>query len=103
KAALPGNRHMEIDLLVANTDVVGLVEVKSRLTSEDVREHLTRMAEFKEFFPIYANKRAIGAMAAIVIDKDVDRHAMNAGFFLIVQAGDSVHLANGPDFVPRVW
>ncbi|MBF0134775.1 MAG: DUF3782 domain-containing protein [Magnetococcales bacterium] len=103
KAALPGNRHMEIDLLVANTDVVALVEVKSRLTSEDVREHQTRMAEFKEFFPIYADKRAMGAMAGILIDKDVDRHVMNAGFFLIVQSGDSVQLANDMDFVPRVW
>ncbi|MBF0136875.1 MAG: DUF3782 domain-containing protein [Magnetococcus sp. DMHC-1] len=51
KAELPGNRHMEIDLLVSNTDSAALVEVKSRLTYDDVRDHLQRLAEFKEFFP----------------------------------------------------
>ncbi|MEO5351528.1 MAG: hypothetical protein H7836_18090, partial [Magnetococcus sp. YQC-3] len=36
-AKLPGGRHMEIDLFVVNTDAVVLVEVKSKLTVDDVR------------------------------------------------------------------
>ncbi|MEO5370075.1 MAG: hypothetical protein H7833_08400, partial [Magnetococcus sp. DMHC-1] len=103
KAGLPGGRNMQIDLLVTNTDTVAVIEVKSRLTNEDVRDHLTRMAEFKEFFPMYAHMRAMGAMAGIVIDQDVDRQVMNAGFYLIVQSGDTVQLANEPSFQARLW
>ncbi|MBF0153542.1 MAG: DUF3782 domain-containing protein [Magnetococcales bacterium] len=103
KAKLPGNRHMEIDLLVVNTDTVALVEVKSKLRSEDVRDHLTQLAEFKDFFPEYADRRVMGAVAGIVIEEGVDRFAMNAGLWVIVQSGDSMHLANDTAFVPRTW
>ncbi|MBF0179145.1 MAG: DUF3782 domain-containing protein [Magnetococcales bacterium] len=103
EADLPGGRHMEIDLFVVNTDATALVEVKSKLTVDDVREHLSRMAEFKEFFPEYANKVAIGAVAGMVIDEHVKRFAINQGLFVIEQAGDTLRMANEPDFAPRHW
>ncbi|HIJ83908.1 MAG TPA: hypothetical protein HPQ00_06860 [Magnetococcales bacterium] len=103
EADLPGDRHMEIDLFVVNTDAVSLVEVKSKLTIEDVREHTVRMSEFKEFFPEYADKKAIGAVAGMVVEENVIRFAIRNGLFVMVQAGDSVHLANDEAFVPRTW
>ncbi len=103
EARLPGNRHMEIDLLVVNTIAVVLVEVKSKLRGEDIKDHLARLAEFKDFFPEYADKQILGAVAGIVIEESVDRYAMNEGLFVIVQSGDGVRLANDPDFVPRTW
>ncbi len=103
KAKYPGNRHMEIDLLVVNTDGVVLVEVKSKLRVEDVREHLTRLAEFKGFFPEYADKRVMGAVAGIVVEEHVEGFAMNEGLFVIVQSGEAVKLANDKEFNPRIW
>ncbi len=103
KAKLPGGRHMEIDVFVVNTDAVVLVEVKSALTVEDVRDHLIRLAEFKDFFPEYANKRVFGAVAGIVIGEHADRFAMNKGLFVIVQSGDTVRMANEPEFQPHPW
>lgn len=103
KVKQPGGRHMEIDLLVVDTDAVVLVEVKSRLTAEKIREHIIRLAEFKEFFPEYADKRVFGAVAGIVIDENVDRFAMNEGMFVMVQSGETVQLANELDFVPREY
>jgi len=103
KAKMPGGRHMEIDVFVVNTDAVALVEVKSTLTVEDVREHLTRLAEFKDFFPEYADKRVIGAVAGIVIEENADRFAINKGLFVIEQAGNSLRMANDENFVPRTW
>ncbi|MBF0157491.1 MAG: hypothetical protein HQL57_09940 [Magnetococcales bacterium] len=94
---------MEIDLLVVNTEVVVLVEVKSRLTEDDVREHLTRLAEFKDFFREYADKRIMGAVAGIVIGESVERFAVNEGLFVMVQSGESMQFANDPEFQPRVW
>ena len=103
EADLPKGRHMEIDLFVVNTDAVVLVEVKSKLAVEDVREHVTRMTEFKEFFPEYANKRAIGAVTAMVIEENVRRFAINQGLFVIEQMGDTLRMANDEAFVPRTW
>ncbi|MBF0109474.1 MAG: DUF3782 domain-containing protein [Magnetococcales bacterium] len=101
--SLDGRQRMEIDLLVDNTDSVVLVEVKSRLTVEDVRDHLKRIREFKEFYEGEGGAQVMGAVAGILIDKDVDRFAMNEGLFVIVQSGDSVKLANKETFVPRTW
>ncbi|MBF0140134.1 MAG: DUF3782 domain-containing protein [Magnetococcales bacterium] len=103
KAKLPGNRHLEIDLLAVNGDVVIPIEVKSRLRVEDVRDFIRRLGELKEFMPRYADARVVGAVAGIVVDEGVDRHAMNEGLFVIVQSGDSVKLANDETFVPRTW
>ena len=103
EADQPGGRHMEIDLFVVNTDAVVLVEVKSKLTTDDVREHLTRMAEFKAFFPEYADKRAMGAVAAMVVEENVNRFAVKEGLFVIMQAGDTLCMANDEAFVPRTW
>ncbi len=101
--SLDNSRRMEIDLMVVNTDSVVLVEVKSRLTAEDVRDHLKRVREFKEFYEGESGAKVMGAVAGILIDNDVDRFAMNEGLFVIVQSGDSVKLANDDTFVPRIW
>ncbi|MBF0604207.1 MAG: DUF3782 domain-containing protein [Nitrospirae bacterium] len=103
KAKLPGGRQMEIDVFVVNTDAVALVEVKSTLTVESVREHLVRLAEFKEFFPVYADKRVIGAVAGIVIEENAGRFAINKGLFVIEQTGNILRMANDEAFVPRAW
>ncbi len=103
KANLPGNRHLEVDLLAVDGDVVIPIEVKSRLRGEDVRDFIQRLGELKEFMPRYADARVMGAVAGIVIDRDVDQFAMNEGLFVIVQSGDSVKLANDGKFVPRTW
>ena len=98
-----GDQHMEIDLLVANTVAAVLVEVKSNLKVEDVRNHLERLNQFKSFFPRYADCTVYGAVAGIVIDADADQFAMNKGLFVIVQSGETVKLANDEHFTPKTW
>ncbi|MBF0162274.1 MAG: DUF3782 domain-containing protein [Magnetococcales bacterium] len=102
-ADLPGGRHMEIDLMVINTDTIALVEVKSKLTVEDVREHLSRLAEFKAFFREYADKKIIGAVAAMVMEENVCRFAIHNGLFVIEQSGDTLRMANDKAFQPKSW
>ncbi|HIJ84798.1 MAG TPA: DUF3782 domain-containing protein [Magnetococcales bacterium] len=98
-----GSKHMEIDLLVANTVAAVLVEVKSNLKVEDVRNHMERLSQFKSFFPRYADCTVYGAVAGIVIDAEADQFAMNRGLFVIAQSGETVHIANDEHFVPKTW
>ncbi|MBF0127168.1 MAG: DUF3782 domain-containing protein, partial [Magnetococcales bacterium] len=42
----------------------------------------------------------MGAVAGILMDHDAESFAMEHGLFVIVQSGENVKLANGPDFVP---
>jgi Holliday junction resolvase-like predicted endonuclease len=98
-----GSRHLEIDVFAVDDDVAVVVEVKSRLTQNDVRQVLNTLTHFKAAFPHYATYQIYGAVAAIEIDKDVDTYAYNQGLFVIVQSGDSIMISNTSDFRPRIW
>ena len=95
--------RMLIDILVANNIAAVLVEVNSHLQVEDVRIYLNQLERFKALFTRYASYQIYGAVAGIVIDAEADKFAMNKGLFVIVQSGETVKLANGQEFNPRIW
>ncbi|QFY88953.1 DUF3782 domain-containing protein [Magnetovirga frankeli] len=94
---------MEVDLLVVNTDTAVVVECKSRLTYEDVDEHLARMAKFKSCFPQFSAHILFGAVAAMVLPDDVGHYARNKGLFVLAQSGDAVEIRNEDGFDPKAW
>jgi hypothetical protein len=97
------NLATEIDLLVINGDSCVLVEVKSNVSIDDVNEHIERMAKFKPLFPEYADKKAFGAMAGMVISENVAKYAYRKGFFVIAQRGDLAVILNDSKFQPAIW
>jgi hypothetical protein len=94
---------LEIDLLVVNDADAVLVEVKSKLTQADVDEHVERLGKFKRLMPRYAAVRAFGAVAAMVVPREVGRYAYRQGLFVLAQAGDSVVILNDARFRPKAW
>jgi len=97
------NLATEIDLLVINGDSCVLVEVKSNVSIDDVNDHLERMDKFKPLFPEYADKKAFGAMAGMVISDNVAKYAYRKGFFVIAQRGDLAVILNDSKFQPATW
>jgi hypothetical protein len=97
------NLAAQIDLLVTNGDVCIVVEVKSKLSIDDVNEHLERMNKFKPLFPEYADKKAYGSVAAMVIPDDVAKYAYRKGFFVLAQQGETVVILNDETFKPLAW
>ncbi len=55
---------MEIGLLVGDDLDAVLVEVKSELKADDVKDHVSRLERFKKLCPQYAGFRVMGAVAA---------------------------------------
>ncbi|PNK03016.1 hypothetical protein CEP11_14295, partial [Cylindrospermopsis raciborskii S10] len=70
-----GKEGLEIDLLVINSSDIILIEAKSKVSEDDVNEHLERLSKFKRFFPRYESYRVLGAVAGMVIPLDVSRYA----------------------------
>ena len=103
RTTLDDGREMWIDLLAANSGVVVLVVVRSSLIVDDVRDHLGKLQQFKDFFPNYGDCRVMGAVAGIVTEDDADRFARDQGLFVIVHAGEQAALANEPAFKPHTW
>jgi len=95
--------EIEIDILAVNGDYAVLIEAKSTLGVDDVTEHIESLGKFKTFFPEYANRKIIGAVAGIVIDESADRFAYKRGLFVIAQSGDTAKILNDAGFKPKEW
>jgi len=93
----------QIDLLAINADVCIPIEVKSKLSHDDVNEHLQRMDKFKPLFPEYKDRQVFGAVAAIVIPDNVAKYAYRKGFYVIAQKGDNAVILNNQQFKPKAW
>lgn len=102
KSQRPG-AAMEIDIFAVNGDVAVAIEVKSRLSRQDVEDFLARLGRFRQAFPHYAEYQLYGAVAGIEIDAGVDRYAYQQGLFVIRQTGDTVAIANDATFQPAAW
>ena len=84
--------EIEIDILALNGDYAVLIEAKSTLGLDDVKDHIESLCKFKSFFPEYADRKVIGAVAGIVIDEGADRFAYKKGLIL-----------NDKGFMPKEW
>jgi hypothetical protein len=94
---------LEIDVLVTNENHVLVVEVKSSLGVNDVKDLMEDLQQFREFFPEYAQKQLYGAVAGIEIEEGADRYAYRQGLFVLTQAGETVSILNNSDFEPKNW
>ncbi len=98
-----GGDTLEIDVLVVNAGHVVVVEVKSSLSVEDVREFLEDLGRFREFFPEYADWQVHGAVAGMRIEDGADRYAYRQGLFVLAPTGDTVKILNDARFQPKSW
>ena len=96
-------KETEIDILGINGEYAVVIEAKSRLSVDDVNEHIKRCQNFKSFFPEYKDRKVIGAVAGIKIDTGADRYAYKKGLFVIAQSGETVKILNNKNFMPECW
>lgn len=94
---------LEIDVLVTNADHVLIVEVKSSLGVEDIKELIKDLKQFRQFFPEYSQKQLYGAVAGIEVEDSADIYAYRQGLFVLAQSGENVAILNKADFQPKTW
>ena len=96
------NESGQIDVFLENGDLVILIEVKTKLTDDDVRDHIERLEKYRR----YGNdkRRILGAVAGAVASKEVIDFAHKRGLFVIVQSGEAVKIIPTPEgFVAKEW
>ena len=98
-----GSETMEIDIIGDNSLYVVAIEVKSKLSSENVMDFIKKLDRFKYFFPKYAGKQLVGAVAGITVDDSVKKLAEKKKLFIIMQKGETVEIVNKPGFKPEIW
>ena len=84
------NGKAEIDVLLGNDVFFVPVEVKADFTKKKVQRFVRRMEKFREFFPEYANKEIIAAVAAINYEDGADQLAHEEGLLVIRVSSDDI-------------
>ena len=94
-------KEREFDIVVANSEDVVVVEVKTTLKPKHIKRFVESMKDFSRYFPYYAKMRVYGAVAYIRCDSDTDRFAYKKGLYVIRATGDSASILNDSKFKPK--
>ena len=93
----------EVDVLLENGDKAMLVEVKTTLTTEDVKDHIERLEKMRAYADLHGDKRAfLGAVAGVVITLNVKEYALKQGFYVIEPSGETFNIIP-PNGKPKEW
>jgi hypothetical protein len=99
-----GNALTEVDVWLENGGFVMAVEIKSRLRKRDVEGHIRRMGILRAYLDERDDRRKLlGAVAAVVVTKDLRDYVPEKGFYLIEPSGDTVRITAPDGFTPKVW
>ena len=94
--------NFEVDLLLEDETQIIVVEVKTTLTVDDVREFLEALDIFLDFFPRYKGYTIYGAVAGLHIAEKADRFAYKSGLFVLNLGKEGlVRIQNDEKFKPR--
>lgn len=93
--------EMEVDMILCNTTVAVVVEVKTTCCKEDVDHFLKQMKHFKEAFHPFANYTIYTAVAAIKFNQSSDHIALSKGMFVIHCSGENTFSLTAPKEIKK--
>ena len=99
-----GKTLTEVDVWLENGEFAMAVEVKSCLSKQDVTDHLKRMEILRRYLDGRRDTRKLlGAAAGAVFKNEAKEYALENGFYVIEQSGDTVQIKPPEGFKPRIW
>ncbi|MDX2247960.1 MAG: hypothetical protein SF052_14335 [Bacteroidia bacterium] len=96
-------QNYEFDIIAHNGHEIVVVEVKTTLRVNHVKDFLQSLANVKTWLKIYNDFHVYGAIAYLKADEQSTRFAEKQGLFVIRATGNSASITNPMDFVPRVF
>lgn len=95
--------NFEFDIIAHNGDEIVIVEVKTTLRPDDVKDFKAKMGKAKLLLTEYHHYQVYGAMAYLQADAGAEIMAEKQGFFVIKATGNSASIINDVQFVPKVY
>ena len=95
---------VEIDVLAfsnsdKNTAVV--VEIKSKLRDDDIKEFLEELANFPKLFPEHKDKKLFGMIAAVGISNEQKAAMEKLGLYVVRIKDDVFRVVSSKNFEPK--
>jgi hypothetical protein len=97
------NTFLEVDVMLENGDKAMLVEIKTKLTTERINNHIIRLEKMRKHADLHGDKRTfLGAVAGVVVTEEARNYALNQGLYLIEPSGKSLNITP-PNGKPKEW
>jgi len=99
-----GKDITEVDILLENDNYIMAVEVKAKTHIKDIEHHVKRLEILRAYRDKHHDTRKIqGAIAGAIFGGAEKQAAIEAGFYVLEQSGDTVMMDIPKDFVPHEW
>lgn len=95
----------EVDAFLENDDKVMIVEIKNKVSVDDINDHIERMEKLRRYADGLGDKRGyLGAVAGVVFGDGEKTYALKSGFYVIEPSGESflITIPEGA-YRPREW
>ena len=93
----------EVDVLLENGEKAMLVEVKTKLTTKYIDDHVDRLFKMREYADLHGDKRSfLGAVASTIIPDNIKKYAFSKGFFVVEPSGETFNII-APRGKPKEW
>src|SRR3989304_9223912 len=103
KKKLQDGRIKEYDAIAVAGEFVFVNSTKSTLDSEDVKDFIKDIQEFRDIFPEYEGKKIIGVLSSLYVDESVIKYAEKAGFLVFAVGEALMEVKNTKGFKPKEW
>jgi len=99
-----GKIKTEIDILLENKSCLMAVEVKTKPKVQHIEHHSTRLKILREYRDKMDDGRKIyGAIAGAMFGTEEKKAAIEAGFYVLEQSGDTMKIEVPEGFTPSEW
>ena len=97
------NIFLEIDFFLQNGEKAMLVEVKTKLASEHIKDHIERLEKMRKYADLQGDKRTfLGAVAGVIIPDNIKENALKQGLYVIEPSGETFNITPPPG-KPKEW
>jgi len=99
-----GKCVLEIGMVLEDDTTMFVVDVNEKPSMEDIERQAEKLEKLREYIDREkGSRRILGAIAGAVFTTEQRLAALNAGFFVIVQSGDTMRMDIPEGFKPREW
>ena len=103
KKKLQDGRIKEYDAIAVAGEFVFVNSTKSTLDSEDVKDFIKDIQEFRDYFPEYEKNKMIGVLPSLYVDENVIGYAERSGFLVLAVGDKLMEVMNTKGFKPKEW
>ncbi|MDR2194460.1 MAG: hypothetical protein LBP19_08360 [Treponema sp.] len=94
----------EIDVFLTGDEYAVAVEAKVKPNQDDIDDHVERMGKLRRYADRLRDERKyIGAIAGMVVSKEVKEYAFKKGFPVLTPSGESMDIEYPKGMKPKEW